>query len=252
MGQEAALSEYLVIESVWFATPAADAQSYDPAGNDTARSTARAGNRSASATTLACLAVKSAIDRSVAAVSLLLLAPLLLLIAALICLDSSGPALFSQPRQGRHGKAFVIYKFRTMRFDACGDGRVQTQLGDCRITRTGDFLRRTSLDELPQLWNILNGTMSLVGPRPHPVAMRTEGLLCEEIAPDYADRYQVRPGLTGLAQINGHRGATATTAQLRARLADDLRYIQAWSLLLDLRILLLTPLRLVVHRKAAF
>ncbi len=198
------------------------------------------------------LALKAVLDRGAAALCLLLLAPLLLLLAAAIRADSEGPALFSQLRRGRHGQTFVIYKFRTMRFAGAGDGRVQTRPGDCRITRTGALLRKTSLDELPQLWNILNGTMSLVGPRPHPVAMRTEGLLCDEIVPGYTERYRVKPGLTGLAQINGHRGATATAGQLRARVADDLRYIQTWSLLLDLRILVLTPIRLVVHRKAAF
>lgn len=202
--------------------------------------------------TLARLAIKGACDRLAASIGLVLLAPLLLLIAAAIRADTRGPAMFSQLRHGRHGQAFTIYKFRTMRCGGASDGQVQTTRGDCRVTRIGDFLRRTSLDELPQLWNVLNGTMSLVGPRPHPIAMRTQGLLCHQIVPDYEDRHQVKPGLTGLAQINGHRGATATAGQVRARVEDDLRYIRTWSLVLDLRILLLTPLRLVVHRKAAF
>ena len=202
---------------------------------------------------LHCLAVKDALDRTVAALFIVLLAPLLLLIAVAIRLDSPGPALFVQRRHGLNGQVFAIRKFRTMRWDGgAGDGRVQTARGDCRVTRVGGWLRNTSLDELPQLWNILNGTMSLVGPRPHPVAMHTEGRLCEEIDPAYAERHRVKPGLTGLAQINGHRGATQTEAQLRARLAEDLRYIETWSLLLDLRIILMTPIRLVVHRDAAF
>ncbi len=199
------------------------------------------------------LAIKYTLDRTIAALLLVLLAPLLLVLAVAIRLDSSGPVLFMQRRHGYNGQVFAIRKFRTMRWEGgAGDGRVQTKRRDCRVTRVGGLLRRTSLDELPQLWNILTGTMSLVGPRPHPVAMRTEGKLCEDIEPAYAERHRVKPGITGLAQINGHRGPTETVAQLRARLADDLRYIERWSLLLDLRILLLTPIRLVVHREAAY
>ena len=199
------------------------------------------------------LVTKYVADRIVAAILLLLLVPLLLFLAAAVRLDSIGPATFAQRRQGQHGREFTIYKFRTMRWATSGtDGRNQTRRGDTRVTRVGNWLRRTSLDELPQLWNVLNGTMSFVGPRPHPVAMRTEGLLCEEIAADYAERHRARPGITGLAQINGHRGATQTTGQLRARVADDIRYVHGWSLLLDMRILLLTPICLVIHRKNAF
>ncbi len=242
--------KYLAVEPIWFDTLEFAVPS--PTGSGAHGPAPYFGAPLTPSGLLAGLAVKYALDRCIAGLALLLLAPLLLLIAAIIRADSPGPALFSQLRQGRHGATFVIYKFRTMRAATCGDGRVQTRPGDCRVTRSGAFLRKTSLDELPQLWNILAGSMSLVGPRPHPIAMRTEGLLCHEIAPDYADRYHAKPGLTGLAQINGHRGATATTGQLRARLADDLRYIRTWSLLLDLRILLLTPVRLVVHRKAAF
>ena len=195
---------------------------------------------------------KQALDRLVALVILVLLVLLLLLIALAIWLDSPGPVLFTQRRHGLNGSIFVIFKFRTMRAGGSGDGQVQTGRGDCRVTRVGNFLRRTSLDELPQLWNILNGTMSLVGPRPHPIAMRTQGLLCEDIAPGYAGRHRVKPGITGLAQINGHRGATDTTDQVHARIADDLRYVERWSLWLDCKILLLTPIRLVIHRGNAF
>ena len=203
--------------------------------------------------TRAQLATKAALDRCAAGLSLLLLAPLLLAIVIAIRIDSTGPALFVQRRHGRGGRSFTIYKFRTMQWrTGPHDGQFQTTRDDCRVTRVGNFLRRTSLDELPQLWNVLNGTMSLVGPRPHPVAMLTEGLLCEQVAPNYCDRYRVKPGITGLAQINGHRGATTTTNQLRARLAEDLRYVETWSLLLDLRILALTPIRLIQHRKNAF
>ena len=199
------------------------------------------------------LLAKHVADRLIAAVALVLLAPLLVMIAIAVRLDSAGPVLFTQSRPGRFQRDFAIFKFRTMhRNRADHAGCQQTVRGDCRVTRVGNFLRRTSLDELPQLWNVLNGTMSLVGPRPQPAAMRTAGLLSEEIAPDYPARHLVKPGITGLAQINGNRGATETPEQLRARLADDLLYIETWSLWLDLRILLLTPIRLVLHRNNAF
>ena len=196
--------------------------------------------------------IKALMDRGFALLALLLLVPLLLLIAALIRLDSPGPVIFSQARHGRNADIFRIRKFRTLRWAGDNDGRDQVHKVDQRVTRTGRFLRRTSLDELPQLWNVLTGSMSLVGPRPHPVGMRTEGLLCEEIAPNYADRLWMKPGLTGLAQINGHRGPTATVAELQARVADDIRYVEQWSLLLDLRILLLTPIRLIAQKEKAF
>ena len=198
------------------------------------------------------LAIKHGGDRAMALVALLLLLPLLVAIAAAVRLGSPGPALFRQRRDGCFGRPFLIVKFRTMHHDGPRDGQEQALRKDCRVTRVGGFLRRTSLDELPQLWNVLNGTMSFVGPRPHPCAMRTEGQLCREIADDYPARLRVRPGITGLAQINGNRGATATRAQLRARLDDDLAYIAQWSLLLDAWILVLTPIRLVTRRENAF
>ena len=199
------------------------------------------------------LLAKTSIDCVVATVALILVAPLMLLIAVAIRMDSAGPVIFSQRRHGYGEREFAVHKFRTMRWSSAGgDGQNQTLRKDCRVTRVGNFLRRTSLDELPQLWNVLNRTMSLVGPRPHPIAMRTEGLLGEEIAPEYPARHRVKPGITGLAQINGNRGATSTAEQLRARLADDLRYVENWSFSLDLRIVLLTPLRLIQHRENAF
>jgi lipopolysaccharide/colanic/teichoic acid biosynthesis glycosyltransferase len=198
------------------------------------------------------LLCKTLLDRLVAAIALVLLIPLFLLIAVIIRIDSAGPVIFKQRRYGCGSQEFAILKFRTMRSGGNANGLRQTLRGDNRITTIGGFLRRTSLDELPQLWNVLNGTMSLVGPRPHPVAMRTEGLLGEEIAPDYQARHRVKPGITGLAQINGSRGATATAEQLRARIAYDLQYIEAWSLRLDLQILALTPVRLILQRDNAF
>ena len=189
----------------------------------------------------------------VAALAALLLLPLLVIIAAAVLASSPGPVIFRQRRHGLDGAEFVVFKFRTMHTAGdAEDGRVQTRRGDCRVTAIGEFLRKTSLDELPQLFNVLNGTMSLVGPRPHPVAMRTQNLLCEEIVPDYAQRHRVKPGITGWAQINGCRGATDTAAQLRARVEHDLYYIRHQSFLLDLRILLLTPIRIVFDRENAF
>ena len=196
---------------------------------------------------------KCIFDRALALVALVLLLPLLCLIAGAVRAGSTGPALFCQQRDGYLGEPFVIVKFRTMLWSGGGqDGCDQACRGDCRLTAIGAFLRRTSLDELPQLWNVLTGTMSFVGPRPHPCAMLTEGKLGHEIAADYSARLRVKPGMTGLAQINGHRGATATAAALQARLADDLAYIEGWSLLLDLQILALTPVRLITRRENAF
>ncbi len=199
--------------------------------------------------------LKAAFDQIVAAVAIILLLPLLLAIAMAIRLDSPGPTIFRQRRHGLGNREFVVFKFRTMTWApdaAATDGRVQTRRGDCRITRIGDFLRKTSLDELPQLFNVLNGSMSLVGPRPHPVAMRTQGQLCEEIIAEYGRRHGVKPGITGWAQVNGYRGATDTVEQLRRRVEHDLYYVEHRSFLLDLRILVLTPIRIVFDRDNAF
>jgi lipopolysaccharide/colanic/teichoic acid biosynthesis glycosyltransferase len=133
-----------------------------------------------------------------------------------------------------------------------GEGLRQTQRSDGRLTRVGRILRRWSLDELPQLFNVLGGDMSLVGPRPHPTMMRTEGRLGSEIVADYAHRHRVKPGMTGWAQINGSRGATETTEQVRQRIKFDIFYIEHWSILFDLRILALTPITILLQNKNAF
>ena len=206
------------------------------------------------------LVAKAAGDRLAAAAGLLLLLPLLLAIAAAIRLDSRGPVFFRQRRHGCNGQEFDIWKFRTMYWRGApathwhcpAEAVAQTARRDRRVTRIGRFLRRASLDELPQLLNVLNGTMSLVGPRPHPVGMRTEHLLGEEIVAEYLHRQRVKPGITGWAQVNGHRGATDTADQVRRRIAHDLYYIENWSLLLDLRILLVTPYKLLFDRQNAF
>ena len=172
--------------------------------------------------------------------------PLLLAVAAAIRLDTGGPILFRQWREGRNGAAFPLLKFRTMHWPP-GPLR-QAVRDDSRVTRVGRLLRRTRLDELPQLVHVLRGEMSLVGPRPHAVAMRMAGQACAEIAPDYPWRHRVKPGLTGLAQVAGLRGGLATPDDLLARLALDLAYISEWSVALDLKLLLLTPWTLVFAR----
>ncbi len=198
------------------------------------------------------LVAKAAGDWLAAMAGLLLLSPLLLAIAAAIRLDSQGPVFFRQRRHGCNGQEFDIWKFRTMHWESSPRAAGQTARRDRRVTRIGGFLRRASLDELPQLLNVLNGTMSLVGPRPHPVGMRTEQKLGEEIVAEYLHRQRVKPGITGWAQVNGHRGATDTAEQVHRRIVHDLYYIENWSLLLDLRILLITPYKLLFDRQNAF
>lgn len=182
---------------------------------------------------------KSAFDRTAAFMGLLALSPFLLLVAAAIRLDSAGPVLFMQERYGRGAKTFRIYKFRTMTAEASRGPFRQAAAGDARITRLGHFLRDSSIDELPQLLNVVRGDMALVGPRPHPMAL--DDAFREEI-PDYMRRYDVRPGITGLAQIGGHRGATPTVEAMAARVRLDLDYVARHSLGLDLLILLRTVL----------
>jgi lipopolysaccharide/colanic/teichoic acid biosynthesis glycosyltransferase len=197
--------------------------------------------------------LKGAKDRVLAMVLVLLLSPLLVAIAVAIRCDSPGPLLFRQRRHGLNNAEFDIFKFRTMRV-AVGQSPQplqQTLRGDVRITRVGGFLRKWSLDELPQLINVLNGSMSLVGPRPHAVDMRTEARLGEEITLEYPHRHRVRPGITGWSQVNGARGATDTVEQLQRRVTLDLYYIEHWSLLLDVKILALTS-RAVIRATNAF
>jgi exopolysaccharide biosynthesis polyprenyl glycosylphosphotransferase len=197
--------------------------------------------------------LKSAEDALLSRILILLLLPLLGLIALAIKLDSPGPVIFKQRRHAFNNSEFDIYKFRTMRFseEVVGDGLQQTGRFDRRVTRIGQFLRSTSLDELPQLFNVVKGEMSLVGPRPHAVNMRTEDRLGSEITGKYAQRHRVKPGMTGWSQVNGARGATTTMAQLRRRVVLDLMYIDNWSLWLDLKILVLTC-REVLRRTNAY
>jgi Undecaprenyl-phosphate glucose phosphotransferase len=192
--------------------------------------------------------VKAAEDRLLAAVGLVIVLPLMGLIAMLVKLDSAGPVFFAQKRYGFNNNEFTVLKFRTMVTDAGADGDVpQARRNDPRVTNVGAFLRRTSLDELPQLFNVLKGDMSLVGPRPHAVAHNEK---FADLIDDYLSRHKVKPGITGWAQVNGLRGEVDTPAKIQQRVHYDLYYIDNWSLLLDLKILLLTLFVGFIHRNA--
>jgi exopolysaccharide biosynthesis polyprenyl glycosylphosphotransferase len=189
----------------------------------------------------ALLAAKRLVDILGAAVGLVALAPLLIGIAIAIKLTSPGPVFFRQKRYGYHNRRFSIFKFRTMHTHL-GDARGtnQTTSNDPRVTRLGRILRKTSLDELPQLINVLKGDMSLVGPRPHVPGMLAGGMLYEQLLPYYFQRHHMRPGITGLAQVNGYRGSTTVPLSAIERLEYDLQYIQRWSLWFDIRIIIRT------------
>ena len=181
---------------------------------------------------------KRCIDVAIALAALVLHLPLLLLAAIAIKLDSPGPILFRQRRAGLHGRSFELLKLRTMYHGRPPSSRLhQACRRDPRVTRIGALLRRTSFDELPQLWNVLRGDMSLVGPRPHAPGTCAGDTPFEQVTERYASRHRVPPGMTGLAQVRGWRGETDTTEKLLGRLDSDLEYITAWSLGLDCVIL---------------
>jgi Undecaprenyl-phosphate glucose phosphotransferase len=191
-------------------------------------------------------------DKILAATALLLLSPVLAMVALAIRLDSPGPVFFRQKRHGFNNTEFEVYKFRSMKWEQRDTtGAKQASRNDSRITRLGAFLRASSIDELPQLINVLKGDMSIVGPRPHPIGMRTANRLCDEIIEEYAHRHRVKPGITGWAQVKGLRGATETAIQLQRRVEFDLHYIDNWSITLDLKIMLLTVIT-VLRRENAF
>jgi Undecaprenyl-phosphate glucose phosphotransferase len=192
-------------------------------------------------------AIKRTVDVTVAIAVLILLFPLLTLVSLAIKLDSHGPVLFRQQRLGFNGRIFHIRKFRTMSVLEDGVHVVQAQANDNRVTRVGRWLRRTSLDELPQLLNVLDGSMSLVGPRPHALAHDNQ---FDKVVRNYGFRQRVKPGLTGWAQINGYRGATPTTDLIERRVEHDLWYIENWSLKLDFLILLQTPWEILCGKNA--
>ncbi len=176
-------------------------------------------------------------DKILASIILIAISPFMLLIAIVIKLTSPGPVIFTQRRYGINGENIIIYKFRTM--TVCEDGAniLQASRSDQRVTRIGCFLRRTSLDELPQFINVLNGSMSIVGPRPHAVAHNEQ---YRKLIESYMLRHKMKPGITGWAQINGFRGETDTLDKMQKRVEYDLHYINNWSILLDLKIMLMT------------
>jgi len=194
--------------------------------------------------------VKRLFDLSVATLALLLLLPLMLAVAALIKLDTRGPVFFRQTRIGRANKKFSVLKFRSMTVEAADAvGATSTRRDDNRITRVGGILRKTSIDELPQLFNVLKGNMSIVGPRPHALGSRAADKLFWEVDERYWHRHAAKPGLTGLAQVRGYRGATELEDDLINRLQADLEYLDHWSILKDIWIILLTT-RVIFHRNA--
>ena len=190
---------------------------------------------------------KRLLDLAIAIPALILLSPLFLVLAVLIRRDSQGPVMFRQTRLGLGGVAFQIYKFRTMTVLENGPVITQATKNDVRVTKTGTWMRRTSLDELPQLLNVINGEMSLIGPRPHALAHdRHYGNAID----GYDLRQSVKPGISGWAQVHGHRGETATTSQMRERLAYDVWYARNASLALDIEILARTLGEVLGQRNA--
>lgn len=206
-------------------------------GSYRGRRRARRGARTEPSSSIA----KRIFDIVAAGGALLFFAPLLVTIAVAIKATSPGPVLFFQYRYGYRNRRFKIYKFRTMRTDACDvRGVTQTVQGDARVTPVGRILRKTSLDEIPQLLNVLKGDMSLVGPRPHVPGMLAADLLYEDLVPFYFQRHTARPGITGLAQVSGCRGSTVESGRAISRIDYDLHYIEKWSLRLDILIILRT------------
>ena len=192
-------------------------------------------------------AIKRAIDLTLALCAGILLLPLMLIVAFIIKLDSPGPVLFTQSRNGFNNRTFRILKFRTL--NSIEDGPIikQVERNDSRVTRIGRLLRRTSIDELPQLWNVIRGDMSLVGPRPHAAAHNSE---YGELIANYAFRHHVKPGLTGWAQVNGFRGETSTIDLMKRRVELDLWYIDNWRLGIDLKIIAKTFGMVLAQRSA--
>jgi putative colanic acid biosynthesis UDP-glucose lipid carrier transferase len=190
---------------------------------------------------------KRRLDIAVAGLAIVLLLPLLALVALVIKLDSKGPVLFTQRRTGLGGRVFHIHKFRSMHVMEDGAQMQQAAAGDARITRAGRLLRKLSLDELPQLFNVIAGDMSLVGPRPHAVAH--DDYFGARIS-NYAARFAAKPGITGWAQVNGARGATPTLDSMQARIDLDIWYVNNANLALDLKILAMTPLEVISTRNA--
>ncbi|MDP4003040.1 undecaprenyl-phosphate glucose phosphotransferase [Methylobacterium sp. NEAU K] len=195
--------------------------------------------------------MKAVFDRCVGLLMLVALSPVMLAVALAVRLTSRGPILFRQKRHGFNNELIEVFKFRSMYVDQCdaGASRMVTR-HDPRVTPVGRFIRKTSLDELPQLFNVLKGDLSLVGPRPHALQAKAANTLYDQVVDGYFARHKVKPGITGWAQVNGWRGETDTSEKLQRRVEHDLYYIENWSVLLDLQILLTTPFALLKTENA--
>lgn len=195
--------------------------------------------------------IKRMEDLVLAMVALIPALPVMTVIALAIKLDSTGPVLFKQRRYGYNNRLIEVFKFRSMYCDRTdANAERQTTRDDDRITRVGRFIRKTSLDELPQLFNVLLGSMSMVGPRPHATATKAAGILFEDAVKEYTARHRVKPGITGWAQINGYRGETDTLEKIEKRVEFDLQYIENWSVWFDLYILFRTLPAVILTREA--
>ncbi len=189
--------------------------------------------------------LKAVFDRLVGFVLLMALSPAMLGVALAVKLTSPGPVLFRQKRYGFNNELIEVFKFRSMYVDRCDAGAAQlVTKTDPRVTPVGRFIRKTSLDELPQLFNVIRGDLSLVGPRPHALQAKAANTLYDQVVDGYFARHKVKPGITGWAQVNGWRGETDTSEKIQRRVEFDLHYIENWSILFDLKILLTTPLAL--------
>ena len=199
------------------------------------------------------LVYKWVFDKVVALVALILLSPIMIATAIAIRLESKGPILFIQKRHGFNNELINIYKFRSMYVDQ-GDSNASKLVtrDDPRVTRVGRFIRKTSIDELPQLFNVLKGELSIVGPRPHALQAKADNMVYSEAVGGYFARHRVKPGITGLAQINGWRGETDTLEKLEQRVNHDLHYIENWTPFLDMYILFMTPFSLLSKNENAF
>jgi len=191
---------------------------------------------------------KRTLDIAVALLAILALLPLLAVVALLVWLEDGSPIIFKQTRTGLNGKPFTVFKFRSMRSEPAEQNVRQATKGDSRVTKTGAVLRALSIDELPQLFNILRGDMSLVGPRPHALSHDTQW---SQFVPHYGDRFRAKPGLTGYAQVSGLRGEVHALDDVRSRIAADNEYIDKWTIGLDLMILLRT-VPLMFHDPRAY
>ncbi|MCQ2993439.1 undecaprenyl-phosphate glucose phosphotransferase [Pseudomonas syringae] len=190
-------------------------------------------------------------DMLLSSLALVLLSPVMLAIAVAIKLDSRGPVFFWQNRYGYNNRMIKVCKFRSMyHHQSDATAAQQTTRDDARVTRVGRFIRKTSLDELPQLFNVIAGSMSMVGPRPHATATKAAGILFEQAVKEYTSRHRVKPGITGLAQINGYRGETDTVEKIEKRVEFDLEYIENWSVWFDIYILLRTVPAVLFTREA--